>query len=134
MARESEPVARMLWMDMAALRRETFRVLFLDGDNQVIADRKMWTGTVDSVQVHPREIVREALLCGATAVVLAHNHPSSQARPTGDDLATTRRIVDACATVGVIVHDHLIVSKTEVFSLGRAGLLPSASELWEAAR
>lgn len=126
-------LGRMLFHEMARLTRETFRVLYLDGLNRVLDDRTMWTGTVDRVQIHPREIVAAAIASGATALVLAHNHPTSSATPTAKDIAETRRVVDACATIDVIVHDHILVSRTGLFSMRWAGMLDPVSRVAPAA-
>ena len=105
---------------MAHLACETFRVFFLDSGNRLLADRTMWTGTIDAVQVHPREVVREALTLGATALIAAHNHPSGSAAPTAGDLKVTERLVRACGTLGIILHDHIIVARDGIFSMARA--------------
>lgn len=116
----SASLFRYLHTDMAALKRENFRVLFLDCGNHLLLDRVMWEGTVNKVQVHPREVVRVAIETGATALILAHNHPSGRPQPTGDDLRITRQIVAACAPLDIIVHDHLIVACQGVFSMAFA--------------
>ena len=118
---------------MATLAYETFRVFFLDGRNVVLADRTMWTGTVDGVQIHPREIVRATLEAGATALILAHNHPSSSATPSDSDLAMTAQVVLACAPINVTVHDHLIIARDGAFSMRAAGIM-AGFEASEAAR
>ncbi len=124
-----DALGRLLRHEMAQLPRETFRVLFLDGMNCILDDRTMWTGTVDRVQVHPREIVAAAIETGATALVLAHNHPTSSAVPTAVDIAQTRRIVDACATIDVVVHDHIVVAHHGLFSMRAAGMLDTQPEV-----
>lgn len=113
----STALRRYLQVDMAGCRRENFRVLFLDASNHLLLDRIMWEGTVSSVQAHPREIVRLALLTNATAVILAHNHPSGCMRPSREDIKITRNIVDACASLDICVHDHLIVTRGGVISI-----------------
>jgi DNA repair protein RadC len=92
-------------------------VIFLDSANHLLLDRVMWEGTVNSVQAHPREIVRLALLNNASAIILAHNHPSGQMQPSREDVETTRDIVNACAALDIHVHDHLIVTRFGVRSI-----------------
>lgn len=106
-----------LHLDMMRLPQEHFRVLFLASDNHLIADELMWVGTVDSVQCHPREIVRAALAHGATAVILVHNHPRGEPSATLEDRIITRKIIDACATVDVKVHDHVIIGENGIYSM-----------------
>jgi len=113
----------LLKRDMLRLDIEVFRVIFLNGNNAILSDQVMWTGTVNSVQAHPREIIKQAILLGATAIILAHNHPSSSAYPSATDLAITRNIVVACAAIDVDVHDHMIIARDGAFSMRSAGIL-----------
>lgn len=96
--------------------REVFVVIFLDNQNQVLYHKEMFSGTLNSVEVHPREIVREALKSNAAAVILAHNHPSGRAEPSQADRLVTQRIQDACSIVDVRVLDHVVVGKGEYVS------------------
>lgn len=123
-----DTLSAMLKRDMLPLEIEVFRVIFLDGNNAILSDQVMWTGTVNSVQAHPREIIKQAILLGATAIILAHNHPSSSAYPSATDLAITRNIVVACAAVDVEVHDHMIVARDGAFSMRSAGILKRMKE------
>lgn len=108
---------RYLQIEMAGAPRENFRVLFLDAANHLLLDRTMWEGTVSSVQTHPREIVRLALLHNATALILAHNHPSGCTRPSREDIKITQNIINACRPLDICVHDHLIISRNGVASI-----------------
>ncbi|MCW5718702.1 MAG: DNA repair protein RadC [Bauldia sp.] len=96
---------------MAFEEREQFRILFLDKKNQLIADEKQQTGTVDHTPVYPREVVRRALELSATALVLCHNHPSGDPTPSQADIAMTRTIVDVAKPLGIVVHDHIILAR-----------------------
>ncbi len=102
---------------------EGFRVLFLDTKNALIADEAQGGGTVNRLAVFPREVVKRALELGASAVILAHNHPSGDATPSEADIATTRAIVEAATPLGIAVHDHIIVSRSDHTSLRAAGLM-----------
>ena len=113
----SQALARYLQFEMAPLKRETFRVLFLDSANALLRDQTMWEGSVNRVQIHPREVVSVALETHASALVLVHNHPSGKATPSVEDIELTRRMVKACELLDIAVHDHLIVAKQEVFSM-----------------
>ncbi len=103
--------------------REQFRVLFLDKKNQLIADEVMNHGTVDHAPVYPREIVRRAIELSATAVILAHNHPSGDPEPSRADIAMTHEVIRAGKVLNVIVHDHLVVGRQGVVSLAQRGVL-----------
>ena len=102
---------------------EGFRVLFLDTKNGLIADEAHGDGTVNRLAVFPREVVKRALDLGASAVILAHNHPSGDPTPSDADIATTRAIIDAATPLGIAVHDHIIVSRSHHTSLKAAGLM-----------
>lgn len=91
--------------------REIFRVLFLDKKNALIADEVQGEGTVDHTPVYPREIVRRALELGASAIILAHNHPSGDPTPSSADITMTKQIATIAQTMGISVHDHLIVGR-----------------------
>jgi DNA repair protein RadC len=112
---------------LAAEPREQFRVLFLDRKNQLIADEVMGLGTVDHAPVYPREVLRRALELHASALVLAHNHPSGDPRPSASDIAMSARIVAAARAIGLVVHDHIIIGSAEPFSLR-----PQDPELFQA--
>ena len=102
---------------------EVFACLFLDNRHRVIAGEEMFRGTIDGASVHPREVVRRALVHNAAAVILAHNHPSGVAEPSAADVAITRRLRDALALVDVRVLDHLIVGESTPVSLAERGLV-----------
>lgn len=110
-------------MSMAHEPREQFRVLFLDAKNQLIADEVMNEGTVDHAPVYPREVARRALELSAVAVILVHNHPSGEPKPSAADVAITREIVAATGAVSVKVHDHLVIGRKGAESFKSLGLL-----------
>lgn len=103
--------------------REQFRVLFLDRKNQLIADEVMGAGTVDHAPVYPREVVRRALELSASALILVHNHPSGDPKPSMADVAITREIASAAKPLDIAVHDHLVVGRHGVASFKSLGLL-----------
>lgn len=102
---------------------EQFHVLFLDNKNQLIADEAMGRGTVDRAPVYPREVARRAVELQAAAVILAHNHPSGDPEPSRADIEVTKEIVAALKTVGVAVHDHVVIGKRAETSLRGQGLM-----------
>ncbi|TDE37073.1 RadC family protein [Antarcticimicrobium sediminis] len=102
---------------------EQFRVLFLDTKNTLIADEEQARGTVDHVPVYPREVAKRALELNASALILVHNHPSGDPSPSKADISMTERVQDACAALGLTLHDHLIVGKSRELSFRAEGYL-----------
>jgi len=104
-------------------RQEYFVCLSLNGANEVIENRVVTVGLLDSNQVHPREVFADPLEDRAAAVIFAHNHPSGTLKPSPEDIALTRRLVEAGRLLGINVLDHLIVTKRGYLSLKQAGYL-----------
>ena len=96
---------------MAFGQRESFRILFLDKKNGLIADEVQGEGTVDHTPVYPREVVKRALELSAAAIVLVHNHPSGDPSPSSQDVTMTKEIVAIAKPLGLAVHDHIIVGR-----------------------
>ncbi|ESX73197.1 MULTISPECIES: DNA repair protein RadC [unclassified Mesorhizobium] len=96
---------------MAFEEREQFRILFLDKKNALIADEVQQVGTVDHTPVYPREVVRRALELSATAIILAHNHPSGDPTPSRADIEMTKLIIETAKPLGIAVHDHIIIGR-----------------------
>ncbi|MBC6442481.1 MAG: DNA repair protein RadC [Rhodobacteraceae bacterium] len=108
---------------MAHRETEQFRILFLDRKNVLIADEKQQEGTVDHVPVYPREVARRALELNASAIILVHNHPSGNPQPSQADIDMTRMVQAALKTLGVTLHDHVIIGKEDDASFRTLGLL-----------
>ncbi|MEM7745844.1 MAG: DNA repair protein RadC [Pseudomonadota bacterium] len=108
---------------MAHRETEQFRILFLDRKNVLIADEEQAQGTVDHVPVYPREVVKRALELNASAIILVHNHPSGDSTPSQADIDMTRQIENAARSVGVVVHDHVVIGKENDTSFRSQGLL-----------
>jgi DNA repair protein RadC len=102
-------------------KRECFTAIYLDAKNRVIADEILFTGTVTASAVYPREVVKAALAHTAAAIIFAHNHPSGDPAPSPDDMAITRKLIQACALVGITVHEHLIIGAEGYFSFADQG-------------
>lgn len=118
-----EAVNTYLRTALGALPREVFHVLLLDKRNQLIADERLGVGTVDHAPVYPREVVRRALELSAGAILLAHNHPSGDPKPSQADLAMTKQVVEAARVLQIAVHDHFIVAGDQVVSFRALGLI-----------
>lgn len=108
---------------MGKAKVEQFRILFLNHKNLLIADEVQQTGTVDHTPVYPREVVKRALELGASAIILAHNHPSGDPSPSQSDIDMTNKILDATETMGISVYDHVIISETGHYSFKSHGLI-----------
>ena len=108
---------------MAHEKREHFRLLFLNKKNELIADEIQQSGTVDHTPAYPREIMKRSLELGATALILAHNHPSGDATPSKADIEMTEAIIQAAKPFSIVIHDHIIVSRNGVTSMRNMGLI-----------
>jgi len=108
---------------MATLPMEQFRLLFLDRKNVLIADELQQTGTVDHTPLYPREVVRRALALHASALIMVHNHPSGDPKPSKADIDMTRTVREALGAVGIALHDHLVVGRKGHASFKAMGLL-----------
>lgn len=102
---------------------EAFRLLFLDHRNRLIVDEVQGRGTVNTVPVHVREVVKRALELGASAVIMVHNHPSGDPTPSKADIDLTRRVKQALSAVDIKLHDHLIIGRQADASFVQLGLL-----------
>lgn len=112
-----------LFNSYSASESEIFRVLFLDAANRLIEDRLMGIGTVNRVQVYARQVVKAALDLNATGIILVHNHPSGDPKPSPSDVFLTEKIVAACETFELEMIDHLIVARSGISSLRELNLL-----------
>ncbi len=108
---------------MAHRETEQFRILFLDRKNVLIADEEQAKGTVDHVPVYPREVVKRALELNASALILVHNHPSGDPTPSDADITMTLQVQDACRSLSITLHDHLVIGKGREMSFRSLGYL-----------
>ena len=114
-------VKRYLSVQLGLEQREVFAVLFLD--SQHISYEKLFYGTLNQSEVHPREVVKRCLELNAGAVICAHNHPSGVAEPSVSDKAITEQLVKALGLVQVNVLDHIVVGGSETVSFAERGYL-----------
>ncbi|MFZ2631154.1 MAG: DNA repair protein RadC [Desulfosalsimonadaceae bacterium] len=110
-----------LYLTIGGKDRESFKALFLDAKNRVTATETLFTGTLTASSVYPREVVRAALDRGAAAVIFAHNHPSGDPEPSPADFSITRQLVFACRTMGITVHEHVIIGNNRYYSFADQG-------------
>ena len=108
---------------LAHEKTEQFRILFLDRKNVLIADEVQQRGTIDHTPVYPREVVKRALALNAAALILVHNHPSGDPKPSRDDIEMTKEIRKAAEALGISIHDHLVIGRKGHASFRSLGLL-----------
>ena len=108
---------------MAYEQIEQFRILFLDRKNSLIVDEVQQRGTVNHTPVYPREVMKRALVLNASALIVVHNHPSGDPKPSRDDIAMTRQLKTAANALEVELHDHVVLGHGEHASLRSLGLL-----------
>ena len=118
-----QAVQHYLQLQLAARAHEVFAVLFLDSQHRLIALEELFRGTLTQTSVYPREVVLRALHHQASAVVLAHNHPSGSTAPSRADEALTQNLKAALALVDVRVLDHVVVGRAGCVSFAERGLL-----------
>ena len=121
--RSPQAVTDYLTASMRDLKREVFKVIFLDKGLRINGERDLFFGTVDEAAVHPREIVCAALSFSASSVVLTHNHPSGKIEPSREDYEITQKIKAACQTVSIRVLDHIIIGENQYFSFSERNQL-----------
>jgi len=116
--------------DLAGLEIEKFWVLCLNRKNRLLKQVEVSSGTATNSLAHPREVYREAIRHGATAVICVHNHPSGDPAPSSADLQVTRQLREAAKAVDIQLHDHVILGRVPAdprglgyYSFRQAGLL-----------
>ncbi|MDH4257393.1 MAG: DNA repair protein RadC, partial [Candidatus Aminicenantes bacterium] len=112
----SKEVFDYLYHSLRDVKKEQFKVLFLDAKNHILEGKTVFEGTVDTSAVYPREIVKEALKCDASSLIFVHNHPSGDPEPSASDREITRELVFAAAVMQLKVLDHIIIGNNCYFS------------------
>ena len=108
---------------LRAYDREVFTAVFLDARHKLIKYDELFFGTIDGAEVHPRELVRQALRHNAAAVIVAHNHPSGVVDSSAADRAVTSRLKQALALVDIRLLDHIVVAGNATQSMAAQGLV-----------
>jgi len=104
--------------------RESFLLVLLNGQNRIISVEKLFTGTITTSAVYPREVIKFILQKDAAAVIFVHNHPSGNPQPSRDDQSITNKLISACKSIDVVVHDHIIIAGNQITSFADKGLMP----------
>lgn len=103
--------------------REEFHIIFMNSKNMVIDKEIQQRGTIDCVAIHPGEVVKSAVLKGAKSVILLHNHPSGDVTPSKADILVTKKINEGLSAVDIKLIDHLIISKSDIYSFNDHNLI-----------
>ncbi|MBQ8481783.1 MAG: DNA repair protein RadC [Alphaproteobacteria bacterium] len=108
---------------MAYKEIEEFRVFFLDASYRLKGEKLITTGTVNKSSIHPREVIRAALDNKAVYIIMAHNHPSGDVKPSDADILMTKNFEELTSIMDIVLFDHLIVGREGTFSFRAAGYI-----------
>ena len=118
-----EGVVKAIRASIQDKAKEHFKLILLNPRNKIIGISTISIGTLNASLVHPREVFKDAIVHSAASVVLAHNHPSGDPEPSEDDIAITKRLIEAGKILGIEVMDHIIIAKNGFFSFKERGLV-----------
>jgi len=121
--KSSKEVFDYLYHSMRDLKKETFKVMFLNAQNQVIGVENLFEGTLNASAVYPREVIEKAIRNNAAALIFAHNHPSGNPEPSDNDKQITQGLVFAANIMQMKVLDHIIIGDNSYFSFADEGLI-----------
>jgi len=121
--RSPEELFNYLCYSMRDLKKEIFKVIYLNSRNQIIDTADLFEGTLENIPIHPREIVESAINRNASALIFAHNHPSGDPNPSKSDKQLTRDLVFIGNIMQIKVLDHIIIGGNTYFSSADAGLI-----------
>lgn len=118
----SKLVAEYLQVRIGSKKEEHFVILYFDTRNKLI-NEEISVGTLNASLVHPREVFKKAIKENIAQIVIAHNHPSGDPKPSEEDISTTKRLVEAGKLVGISIIDHIIITSGEYFSFKEKGII-----------
>lgn len=116
-------IKNFLRLQMEQCQREHLGVLYLDTQLRLIEYRVVFSGAVNYCTVSPREIVKDALQLNATAIIMAHNHPSGESEPSRADVVSTKKTREALELFEIKLVDHFVVGKGQITSMVESGLI-----------
>lgn len=108
---------------MATLANEEARILFFNAEGNMVLDEQVWPGSASEVDIRCRDIVQRAFALGSPALLMAHNHPSGDPRPSTQDVQFTRQLINICKGLEIAVHDHVIVASGGSISFRELGYI-----------
>lgn len=120
-----------LYHALRDLKKEKFKVIFLDAKNQIIEEQTFFEGTIDSSAVYPREIIKSALRHDASSLIFIHNHPSGDPEPSSSDKEITKELVFAANMMQIRVLDHIIIGNNRYFSFADKGLIEDYNMMFQ---
>ncbi len=116
-------VSNLLMPDLRHQKKEHLKSLLMDTKNRVLAIRTVSIGDLSSSIVHPREVFKDAVVASAASVIVAHNHPSGDPTPSAEDVAVTKRLIQAGEIMGIDLLDHIVLGDGTFVSLKERGLI-----------
>jgi DNA repair protein RadC len=119
----SKEIFEYLFHSMRGLKKEVFKVIYLNSQNQIIDTEDVFHGTVNASSVHVREVMESALKNAAVSLIFAHNHPSGNPEPSRSDYDITRDLVQAGVIMQIKVLDHIIIGNNTYFSFAGEGFI-----------
>ena len=122
-SKSSKEVFDYLYHSMRDVKKEIFKILFLDGKNHIIDMEDLFEGTLNMSSVYPREIIKSAIKHNAVALIFVHNHPSGSPEPSLSDKEITKDLIEASNTMQIKVLDHIIIGDNRYFSFADGGLI-----------
>ncbi len=118
-------VRKYCQLNLSHLNYEAFGLLKLDSEGRLIEFKELFRGSIDRASVHPREVLYEVINSEASSVILTHNHPSGNVKPSREDIWITKKLARSLFDIGVKIVDHIIVSKVDTFSFAENNILPN---------
>ncbi len=127
LSRSSKEVFDYLYHSMRDLKKEIFKVIFLDGKNKIVEIEDLFEGTLNTSSIYPREVIKSALKNNALSLIFVHNHPSGDPIPSPSDKDITKELVSAGGLMQIKVLDHIIIGDNRYFSFADEGLIEEYS-------
>ncbi|MBC8196611.1 MAG: DNA repair protein RadC [Candidatus Marinimicrobia bacterium] len=121
--RSSNDVIQYLTYNLRDRNREAFLIIYLNGRNQILEIEQLFEGSLTSSAVYSREVIKGILQKDAASIILVHNHPSGNPNPSKEDQKITKKLIDACKSIDVTVHDHIIIAGNHHTSFVEQGLI-----------
>jgi len=121
--KRARDIAKLMMPSLKYLKKENFIGLYLDTRNYIIRKELISIGTLNASLLHPREIFGPALTDGANSLILVHNHPSGNPEPSDEDIAITKKLVEAGKTLCIELLDHIVIGENSYFSFSEKGMI-----------
>lgn len=112
-----------LYHSMRDLKKEIFKVMFLNMKNEIIEIENLFEGTINMSSVYTREVIKKAIYFDAARLILVHNHPSGNPEPSQSDIDITKKLIKACETMDIRILDHIIVGDNQYYSFTNEGIM-----------